>query len=456
MAGHKRIIFNGAAGERWKNTTGRVQYQLLASWANTCGVCAQYDRAIGPAWPLPYHRNCRCRMVAVVPGQRAEPFVDFRVEAAKLDDSQKRALVGAANYRLIQSKTVAWDDVVTPYRVRPLREVVALRKLTVETLTKAGVARPTAEKAWASAHAPEHQLVEAHRRELVSSLEGAGLDRKTIADLAAEGIASRVGIGGGPSGPGGFRETPMEERLKEFLATWRLMATREAEPEREPDPKPKKTKIAVEVKGEATAEEADELVAMIAEALPERVNRRLREFGTTFVHVGAMTEEIDDGTTPRGWPEGSGWHNVDGVYLPATKRVVVAKTYVDLKSKEKTESRRIKGVACHEIGHAVDASHKLPSQSKVFREAYDADVAAIENDDLRKRIAYFLQAAAAGRSEAFAELTAVVMGHRASATDLRDYFPKTLALMEQFYGDDDEVAMVFDEDAKRATAHGSR
>lgn len=242
MAGYQRILFNGEAGERWKNDTGRVQYQLLASWDNTCGVCAQYDRAIGPAWPLPYHRNCRCRMVAVVPGGVAEPFVDFRAEAAKLDESQKKALVGAANYRLIQSGTVAWNDVVTPYRVRPLREVVALRKLTVDRLTKAGVARPTAERAWESVHTPEHQLVERHRRELVSSLEGAGLDRGTIAELAAEGIASRVSIGGGPSGPGDFGPSRVEDRLRGFLAVWRLEWTPPPpEPEKasEPEPKPK-------------------------------------------------------------------------------------------------------------------------------------------------------------------------------------------------------------------------
>ena len=40
-----RIIFNGTAGDRWRNGTGKVLYQFHASLSNTCGLCLQYHMA---------------------------------------------------------------------------------------------------------------------------------------------------------------------------------------------------------------------------------------------------------------------------------------------------------------------------------------------------------------------------------------------------------------------------
>ncbi len=58
------VRFNGSPGETWTNDTGKVQYQLIVNWQNSCGLCAQYDHAIGNSWPIPFHYNC------LLPGTR--------------------------------------------------------------------------------------------------------------------------------------------------------------------------------------------------------------------------------------------------------------------------------------------------------------------------------------------------------------------------------------------------
>ena len=146
--------------------------------------------------------NCNCRQTPVMPGESApEPFTDFRAKVDALDEHQRAEVVGVGNYRLIKAGLVAWEDVVSPYRVRDLREVVAVRKLTEAQMIKAGVAPAVARQAYAAVHTPAHQLAEQQRQQLIANLKGAGLAPSQITALAARGIARRVVIASGPSGP---------------------------------------------------------------------------------------------------------------------------------------------------------------------------------------------------------------------------------------------------------------
>jgi DNA topoisomerase IB/GNAT superfamily N-acetyltransferase len=129
------------------------------------------------------------------------PFIDFREVLDGMDQSQKRAAVGASNYKLIESGRVQWEDVVTPYRVRDLREVVAIKKFSVHDLLDAGVKERYAVQAHASVHTPAHELAEQARQKLLDNLRSAGLSPDIIVRLGAQGIAQRVRIGEGPSGP---------------------------------------------------------------------------------------------------------------------------------------------------------------------------------------------------------------------------------------------------------------
>lgn len=203
-----RVIFNGQAGDEWQNDTGKVQYQLLVSWHNSCGQCIQFDHAIGPYWGIPLHRGCRCRQKAIAPGARAAPFVDFMSKIDGLDVKQQGVVVGRSNLLLIQKGIVTWEDVVTPTRIRDLREVVARQKLTVPVLTRAGVRKDIAERAFATVHTPAHELAERTRAELVAKLRGAGLTDAQIQQAAGERLARRVTIGSGPSGGMGFAAKP--------------------------------------------------------------------------------------------------------------------------------------------------------------------------------------------------------------------------------------------------------
>ncbi len=195
----RRTIWNGEPGTVWTNDTARVAYQLLCDWANTCGMCAQYDHAIGPWWGIPLHDGCNCEQHAIKPGNRAKPFVDYRQIIDDLPYDQQVKVVGASNYRLLKEGLITWADVVTPSRVRDLREVVATKKLTVKQMVAAGVKPRYAEEAYRTVHTPEHELVEARRRELLEKIKGAGVNQETLARELATSLASRVTIASNPS-----------------------------------------------------------------------------------------------------------------------------------------------------------------------------------------------------------------------------------------------------------------
>jgi hypothetical protein len=193
-------IIAGEPGEAWVNTGPKVLFQCLVSWSNSCGSCVQYDHQIGPWWPLPRHRGCLCKNIPVPPGHEAEPFVDFQQEIAKLPPPQQARVIGVANWRLVESGTVPWGDVVTRTRIRPLKEVIARNELSVRDLTAAGVPRGRAASAWAAVHTPEREALAASRAEVVAKLRAGGLTADEIRREVAGRLAGRVGIGGGPSG----------------------------------------------------------------------------------------------------------------------------------------------------------------------------------------------------------------------------------------------------------------
>ena len=203
-----RTTYTGEPGEVWTNDTGKVQYQFIANWINTCGLCAQYDHQIAASWPIPMHRGCKCRQILVRPGQQAQPFTDFRATIAGLDPLQQSRVVGRSNLDLINKGVVTWEDVVTRSRVRDLREVVAKHGLTVKQLTAAGVQPRIAEEAYRTVHTPAHELAEARRKELLDQLLAKGLEKEDIRRALAERLAARVGISSGPSGPGSTGITP--------------------------------------------------------------------------------------------------------------------------------------------------------------------------------------------------------------------------------------------------------
>jgi hypothetical protein len=194
-------IYSGAPGTTWKNTTGKVQYQLLVQWKNSCGVCIQRDRQIGPLWPTPFHHGCRCKQKAIWPNGESLPFVDFRLKIAELDHAQQTRVVGRSNLTLIDAGVVQWSDVVTPTRIRTLREVVSRQKLGVAAMVAAGVKRFQAEHAFETVNTPAHVLAEEQKVSAFAKLRQLGLSDQQIRAEVAKRLAARVMIGGAPPPP---------------------------------------------------------------------------------------------------------------------------------------------------------------------------------------------------------------------------------------------------------------
>lgn len=231
----------GTPGETWVNNTGDIYYQLKVNWKNTCGRCAQYDGAVRQgSWALPFHRHCNCSQTPILPGQAApNPFTDFKATIESLDPEQQKKVVGASNWKLIESGEVAWEDVVTPFRVRDLSEVVALNKLSLDDLEAAGIKPSVAEAAYQKVHTPEHDLIEARRKELLADLKGAGLSEKDIAEFAAEGIVGRIVMGSGAGAPSPTSPTGIDTVLLALLLSGQPIPPPVADtPPPEPPPPP--------------------------------------------------------------------------------------------------------------------------------------------------------------------------------------------------------------------------
>ncbi len=194
-----RITFNGAAGTSFTNDTGRVLYQFHASLQNTCGVCLQYHLAVGPWWPIPIHRGCRCRQSIVFPGAQADPFIDFRELLRGMDPDQQTKAIGRSGFILVENGVVPWEEFVTRGRVRPLREVVSRLNLSVDQMVKAGVNPRIAANAHASVNTPAHVIARQHRQNLVNNLKQAGLSNQQIQQGFGSKMSERIGIAAGPS-----------------------------------------------------------------------------------------------------------------------------------------------------------------------------------------------------------------------------------------------------------------
>jgi hypothetical protein len=194
----ERIIISGPPGTRWVNNLGRVQYQFIAALKETCGVCLQYHTKISAGWPIPIHDKCACIQRLIKPGQEAQLlFVDYRELLANMNDEGKCAALGMPNYRLLESGLAAWEDIVTPNRVREFHEVIARKHLPVEQMLAHGVDRQSAEAAYAMVHTPEHERVERERRGLLQKIAGSGIDQEQLVEIISGRLAGRVETGPG-------------------------------------------------------------------------------------------------------------------------------------------------------------------------------------------------------------------------------------------------------------------
>lgn len=195
------IVWNGAPGDTYTNRTDKCLFQLVVNWSNSCGVCISYDHAVGYSWPIPFHHSCRCKQILLPPGAESQPFVDYRAKVLELPPTERSRVMGASNLKLVEAGVVDWKDVVTEGRVRDLREVVSLRRLSVDAMVKAGVPRKNAEDAYRTVNTAAHDLAAETRRRVAEALKARGLGEQEIKRLVGERLAARVTVGGDSAGP---------------------------------------------------------------------------------------------------------------------------------------------------------------------------------------------------------------------------------------------------------------
>jgi hypothetical protein len=130
-------------------------------------------------------------------GGRSEPFVDFRVKLADLSAAQKTSAIGASNYRLLESGTVSWNDIVTETRVRSFTEVAQRAKLDIAAMEKAGVRADHAKHAFDRIHTPKQELIREQRQKLIANIQEAGLSDAQIKEAVSVRIGEKIGIVGG-------------------------------------------------------------------------------------------------------------------------------------------------------------------------------------------------------------------------------------------------------------------
>lgn len=165
----------------------------------------------------------------------------------------------------------------------------------------------------------------------------------------------------------------------------------------------------VKTGGRGTQADVDAVVAELKK-LPAPLLERAHRAG---VQVVACRDSVTDhftnlrGVTPRGWPPGSTWDRVPGLYDPASMTVVMATHDGARGERELPDTGYGHGSSnalFHEFSHALDGTNALgaDSRSREFRRAYDDDLPALR----RLNQTYLLQPGDAGREEAFAEVSA--------------------------------------------------
>ena len=189
--------------------------------------------------------------------------------------------------------------------------------------------------------------------------------------------------------------------------------------------------------GTATADDA-KAVADGMKKFPKKVLEDLNKAGIqTECCRGPVTEVMPElaGVLPRGWPPGSTWDNVPGVYSGSVKKVVVG-------TMDKGGKRHVPGpgegpiphgtpnLIGHEGGHAFDAADgPLKSKNAKFLKARDEDIATGTPGGMYgHRDDYFLTVAEGGAndagaiSETFAESFAMHLGSGAKWPKLEAFW----------------------------------
>lgn len=182
------------------------------------------------------------------------------------------------------------------------------------------------------------------------------------------------------------------------------------------------------------------------DAYPEKVKLALNDNGISFKAGNKLTEMFPElkGKHPRGWPPGTTWDSVEGMFHLNTNSISISETYRPIRQKifKNTPKSKIKGILNHETGHGFNRSFgdNNISDSIEFAKAHRIDIKNLSQLDIAEnRLNYFLQKGSVGRDETFAEIFADIMGQGAASTrtiqdiiyhDISKFFPNCKKYIE--------------------------
>jgi hypothetical protein len=153
------------------------------------------------------------------------------------------------------------------------------------------------------------------------------------------------------------------------------------------------------------------VVEPVLHTIPTAIRDAVFGNGCRIMVVPTVSEYMGMGYSdkPRGYTDGGGYDNADGLFVPAQNQLLVSEK-VSYRSSVPGKAWRIPYVVRHEFGHAYDyyLGHHYKqilavSQLPKFTETHANEVQRLTNSS-RANLSYFCQSGAAGSSETFAEL----------------------------------------------------
>lgn len=181
--------------------------------------------------------------------------------------------------------------------------------------------------------------------------------------------------------------------------------------------------------------------------IPRHYRSQLEAAGYKVVVAPSVLDVLPQlaGQTPRGYLQGSTWHNSNGTFDRDSRRIVIAEKYNAIDRGGQLTEGPLDETVQHEFGHAMDfhlgvcklgrtQQNPYPeiSHSPWFTEAYNYDSQNVP-PQLRTKLAYYLQPGDGGKEELFAQMFPLFFGHEPSPgsalESFKQAFPTVLARM---------------------------
>jgi hypothetical protein len=172
IKGHRRYAFGGPAGTTWTNTTNQVRYQLCSTVHEGGGFCFRASGRIGPWWPIPVVKGCRCKHRAIRPGETSLPFTDVDEELSKTTPDQRDLIFGRNNRLVLDAGLVSWTDLIGRFSGIEFDYIVYSKDLSLESILAAGVPEEDVRASWERVSL--RRAEDAKRRETLARIEAAG------------------------------------------------------------------------------------------------------------------------------------------------------------------------------------------------------------------------------------------------------------------------------------------